>query len=71
MRARGPKCPVSEQQRQVFQLLADGRRPKDVARELDLTAHTVAGQLRAARKQLATASTSAALAKLMRRGHVR
>jgi DNA-binding CsgD family transcriptional regulator len=61
---------VTRRQRQVFQLIADGRHPKQVANDLEIARATVNQHIKLAKKSLGASSTSSALAKLMRRGVV-
>jgi DNA-binding CsgD family transcriptional regulator len=58
---------VTERQRQVFQLIADGRHPKQVAHDLDIAMATVNQHIRVGKKHLDAPTTSAAVAKLLRK----
>jgi DNA-binding CsgD family transcriptional regulator len=58
---------VTDRQRQVFQLIADGRHPKQVAYELEISRATVNQHIRDGKKHLGATSTSSAVAKLLRK----
>jgi DNA-binding CsgD family transcriptional regulator len=62
---------VTRRQRQVFQLIADGRHPKQVAFDLEISRATVNQHIKLGKKHLDASSTSAAVAKLLRRGEIR
>ena len=61
---------VTNRQKQVFQLIADGRQLKQVAHDLDITQRAVYQHLRSVKKNIGAPSTSAAVAKLIRKGEI-
>jgi DNA-binding CsgD family transcriptional regulator len=62
---------VTRRQKEVFQLIADGRHPKQVAVDLAITRTTVDQHIRNGKKNLHAQSTPAAVAQLMRKGEIR
>ena len=62
---------LTKRQLQVFQLIADGKRAKQVAGDLKLDQRTVAQHLKNGRKALGSMSTPGAVAALMRKGEIR
>ncbi len=62
---------VTTRQRQVFQLIADGRKLKQVAYDLGISGTTVRNHIKNTNERLGVSSIPSAVAKLMRRGDVK
>lgn len=65
--ARGPApgddLPITEREREVMRLMAEGRRPADIAKQLDLSVHTVRNHLKSIFRRLGVRSRIEALAR--------
>ena len=62
---------VTGRQRQVLQMIADGKYLKQVAHELSITDATVKQHVRVAKRNFEVNSTPAAVGKLLRRGDIK
>lgn len=63
--------PLSDRERQVLQLVADGKRNEDIATELDIRLETAKSHLRHIQGKLCSRSRAHAVAIGLRRGLIR
>jgi DNA-binding NarL/FixJ family response regulator len=62
---------ATKRQRQIFQLIADGRMRKQVANDLSISDTTVRCHVKTVKRDLGAKSTTDAVVKLMRRGEIK
>jgi len=63
-----PATPLTEQERRILGLLAEGKSPKDVARQLEITARTLRNHIHHVNRKLRTKNRLEAVMHAIRRG---